>query len=434
MPVAFKPTSHPFERVAEPGVILASFAGVIALGFLGYLLFERTRITDVLILIALGFVLGPLGGVFNVSAFTAASALIGTLALIIIMFDGGLGIQFKDLVAGVGRAAILAIAGFAITVVAVASVAHYVAHLDWISAFLLGSILGGSSGIIIMPIIARTSAHNTTRVVLTVESAFTDVLCVVAAVTLIGLVAGSNAIGTDEVGGAARGLVAQFSIAIVFGLIAGIAWLRALRWLSNKKYSYMITLAAVLALYAAADTVGGNGAIGVLIFGVVLGNGHLIPARLRLGTITEQQRQFQGEIAFLVRAFFFVYLGVILDPTIFHRPAFLITGGLVFAATLVARVLAVHLSMRGDAETKDDRVLMSLMGPRGLAAAVLAGLPAEAGIAGTQDFVGYAFAVIVGTNVVSTLAVFAYEMSKKRTVRLTPDEHVAAARSPEARR
>lgn len=420
--------------MAAPGIVLASFAGVIALGFLGYLLFERTRITDVLILIALGFVLGPLAGVFNVAAFTAASALIGTLALIVIMFDGGLGIQFKDLVAGVARSTILALTGFALTVVAIAGVAHYVAQLGWLTALLLGAILGGSSGIIIMPIISRTTAHKTTRVVLTVESALTDVLCVVAAVTLIGLLGGSGAIGGDEVGGAARGLVAQFSIAIVFGLVAGIAWLRALRWLENKKYSYMITLAAVLALYSTADALGGNGAIGVLIFGVVLGNGHLIAARLKLGTVTEQQRQFQGEIAFLVRAFFFVYLGVILDPTLFGRASFLISAGFILAAVLLARVVAVRLAMRGDMETREDRGLMGLMGPRGLAAAVLAGLPAAAGVPGSEDFVGYAFAVIVGTNIVSTAAVFAYERRKKKSVRLTPDVPTARAQTAEAKR
>src|SRR5687767_7061958 len=100
----------------DPLQTLATLGGIIALGFVGYLLFERTRVTDVLLLIALGVLIGPVFGLFSVGAFQEPTTLVGALALIVIMFDGGLGLRLKDLVSGLGRAMVLALVGLLLTV------------------------------------------------------------------------------------------------------------------------------------------------------------------------------------------------------------------------------------------------------------------------------------------------------------------------------
>jgi len=403
----------------DPLPILATFAGVIALGFLGYVLFDRTRITDVLLLIAFGVLVGPVFGVFDVEGFKSASGLVGTLALIVIMFDGGLGLHLRDLVSGIARSTVLAVVGFVATVGLIAGVGHFHLGLDWPAAALLGTILGGTSGVIIMPIISRTTAANGTRVLLSVESALTDVLCVIGTVTLVAFfTTTADASSGERVGGALRSIASQFSTAIVLGLFGGVVWLRLLKRLQSMRYSYMITLSAILFLYVGAEAVGGNGAIAALIFGVVLGNGFIIARKLAFEGLefSDQQRQFQSEVAFLIRAFFFVYLGVILDPALVLQTRFLVDAAVILAAALAARVLAVSLATRGDGETSKDRGLITLLFPRGLAAAVLAGLPAAAGVPGTESFVALAFIVIVATNLVGTGAVVGYEMKKRRMV------------------
>lgn len=417
----------------NPESTLAAVAAIIALGFLGYLLFERTRITDVLILIAFGILIGPVFKVFDVEGFKSASALVGTLALIVIMFDGGLGLNLLELLGGIARSTVLALAGFAFTVLGIAAVAHYLMGLDWITAALLGSILGGTSSVIVIPMVSRTSAHPSTRVVLSVESALTDVLCVIGAVTFIAIATRSTSagVGAEEVSGAAQGIASQFSIAIVLGLAAGFAWLRILKALKASKYSYMITLAAILFLYAGSQGLNGNGAIAVLIFGVVLGNGHALLSKFNLEGLefSDQQRHFQGEITFLVRAFFFVYLGVILDPALFTDPTLLLYAAAILGASILARGAATLLATWREPILASDRSLIALLLPRGLAAAVLAGLPAEAGIPGTQSFISVTFLVIVATNLVGTGAVLGYEIRAQRllakVVTLEPTERAS---------
>lgn len=415
---------------ADPLAAIATFAAIIVLGFLGYLLFERTRITDVLILIGFGVLIGPVLGVFDVEGFKAATPLVGTLALIIIMFDGGLSLRLRDLLSGIAKSTVLAFAGFTVTVAAVAVGGHHFLGLSWLTAALLGTVVGGTSGVIVMPILQQTSARKDTRVLLSVESALTDVLCVIGAVTLIALIVEAGGVlGPDQLKGALTTVTSQFSTAIVLGLFAGFTWLRLLKLIQNKRNSYMITLAATLMLYVGAETLGGNGAIAVLIFGIVLGNGYALSRKFDIEGLefTDEQRHFHGEISFLVRVFFFVYLGVILDPGLFTDPQLLVAGGVLLAAILLARGLVVTLVTGRAREVAGDRKLIAFLMPRGLAAAVLAGLPAQHGIPGTENFVAYAFMVVAATNLVGTGTVLVYETTRKRQADVVAEAEAALA-------
>lgn len=400
---------------ADPLATLATVGAIIALGFVGYLLFERTRVTDVLLLILLGVLIGPVTGIFSVDGFKDATSFVGMLALVVIMFDGGLGLRLKDLASSLGRATALAVGGLLLTVAAVAGVAVYAMGLFWPTAILLGLVLGGTSGIIVMPTVVRTRATSASKVLMSVESALTDVFCVIGVVTGIGLATASAAFGAGSISAAGKAVAASFSIAIVVGLAIGFLWLRLLRALDGKKNAYMATLAAVLLLYAAVEAVGGSGAIAVLVFGIVLGNGVDLMTRFGIDgrAFNERQRDFQGEITFLVRAFFFVYLGVILDPAVLWDRTFLLHGALLVLAIVLARVFAVWISLAGDKPTRPDRGLITFLLPRGLAATVLAGLPAAAGVAGAQDFLAYAFVIVAVTNLIGTLAVWMHERKSR---------------------
>lgn len=412
----------------DPLPTLATLGGIIALGFAGYLLFDRTRVTDVLLLILVGVLIGPVFGIFSVHAFQDATPLVGAIALVVIMFDGGLGLRLKDLASGLGRAALLAVLCLALTVGAIAAAAHYAMGLAWPAAALLGVILGGTSGIIVMPTIMRTRTSNATKVLLNVESALTDVFCVIGVVTLIGLLAASARFDASSMSAAGKAIAASFSVAIVIGLVVGFLWLRLLRALDGKKNAYMATLAAVLLLYAGTEVVGGSGAIAVLAFGIVLGNGSDLMKRFGFDgrAFTERQRDFQGEITFLVRAFFFVYLGVILDPSVLTDRTFLLHGGLLVAAIVLARVVGASLAMIGDTASRADRSVIHLLLPRGLAATVLAGMPAAAGVPGTESFLAYAFVVVAATNLIGTVAVARHER-RARLARPEVDADAASA-------
>lgn len=387
----------------DPTTLLTSLAAIIGLGYLGSLLFDATGVPDILLLIGLGTVLGPLTGVLDPGPFRAIAPVLGTFTLLIILFDGGLSLKFDDLFSGLARAGSIAVLGWASTAALIGGAMAVIYGWDLLTGLLLGTILGGSSSIVVIPLVQRADAGETTRVTLSVESAITDVLAVVGFLTLMGIITA----GQVDLQAALSDIAARFSIAIVAGAVVGFLWGKLWRWLERGSYAYMVTLAMLLLLHVAVESVGGAGPIAVLAFGVMLGN------RLELfgGQVSRawepggQMRGFQEEVTFFVRSFFFVALGILLDLEILTDVRFLLAAGLLLAVIVVARGLAVGLSTLGSEDLAQDRSLIFWMMPRGLAAAVLAALPAQQGIAGTGDFVAYAFALIVLTNVVVTIAV-----------------------------
>lgn len=338
----------------------------------------------------------------NPEPFRVLAPVVGTFALLIILFEGGLDLHVRELFSGLGRAAVLAVVGFALSVTAVAAVAYWWFLLPPLTSLLLGTIVGGASSIAVMPIIRGLAVHPKTRVVLSVESALTDVLCVVGALTLIDIAV----LGTrPEVENVGREISASFATALGVGLVVGPLWLKALDLLRNFGNVYMLTVAAIFVLFLGTQELGGTGAIAVLVFGVILGNAGSMRRVLGLHGhgFGRDLRQFQSEVAFVVRAFFFVYLGLIFDVSLLTVD--LVVGSLILVgALMVARGVTVAVSAAGSQAMRPDRGVWWALMPRGLAAAVLAGIPAAEGIEGSGSFVAYATLVIVWTNLLGSLA------------------------------
>lgn len=389
----------------DPTTLLASLAAIIGLGYAGSLLFERTRFPDILLLVGLGAALGPVLGVLQPGTFAAIAPAFGAFALLVILFDGGLSLRFHDFLHGMARAGLLAVLGWGLTVAAVGGVLFYGYGWELPRALLLGAILGGSSSVVVIPLVQKLRVRDDVRVVLSVESALTDVLCVVGALALMEMATSGNA----EVQGFLSDVAAKFSVALVVGTAAGLGWGAAWRALERGPYAYMVTLAAVLLLHVGVETLDGSGPIAVLAFGVLLGNKRSIFKGRASGAweMGGEMRRFHGEVAFFIRAFFFVGLGILLDLAILGDQSFLLLTAALVGAILAARAFAVGVATAGSKRLAGSRRLLVLMVPRGLAAAVLAGLPAQVGIPGTALFPSYAFGAIVLTNVVVTLGALA---------------------------
>jgi len=373
-----------------PGELLIALGSVLLVGWLGGLLFARTKIPDVLLLMAFGVLLGWLAARqdLDTRVLNTITPYVGALALITILFDGGLKLKIKDLLSGAPRATLLAFTGFVATMGAVALYVFLVLR-------------------------EKLGLRKPAPTVLSLESALTDVLCVVVAITL----AQAIATGQASWGEAARDLMGSFALAIVIGVAVGIAWLKALAWLEGG-LEYMMTLAVLFALYGVTEILQGSGAIAVLAFGMILGNGRRLAERLHMqvGSFTDTIPRFQEEITFFVRTFFFVYLGIILDVGLLTSGRFLLMVTGLVATLAFARLLAVRVSVRGSRPLEHESKTMFLMMPRGLAAAALAAMPAfQYGIVEAEFFIDFAFGVIVLTNVISTAAAVAVGRRKSTT-------------------
>ncbi len=407
--------------LTDPTIVFGAVSALIFLGYAGNLIFTRTKFNDTLILIAVGIFLGPVLGIVDADAVSVITPIVGPLALILILFDGGLALRFRDLVSGLGGAAIMAIIGFTLTTMLVGWLTSFLLAIPFSTGLILGAILGGTSALVVMPSLEAMGTSSKVKSTLNLESALTDVLVVVVAGTVITIVAAGT--GPDAQG-IAGSLVNTFIVSIVVGAAAGAAWLASSRHMSTAGYGYMLTLGIMFVLYIVVNDilVQGGGPLAVLAFGITLGNGESYGAfRQRIDVaFGKGMKRFQGEIAFLVRTFFFVYLGILVEPALLLDPRIITYGAILFAAMVGARYIAVAAVSKMFNMQEEKGILLWMM-PRGLAAAVLAAVPASLGIPGTESFVALSFLLLVTTNLATTVGTLALSGSGGGG-RPTPDD------------
>jgi cell volume regulation protein A len=407
--------------VLDAIAIIILFGITIALGYIGMLIFRKTSIPDIIWLLLFGVLVASFG-LIDRQMFVTASPLLAALALLIILFDAGLNMDFYQMVHGIKRGALLSVVGFGFSMIAVAITSMQLLGFDMFQGLLLGAMLGGTSSAIVISIVSYLRVEKRTKTVLTLESIITDPLCIVFAIAVINIILQSTSYSALS---AVRNIASSFSIGAVVGGIAGIIWLRLLDKLQGKPFDYMLTLAVVFLVYAGSEMAGGSGAIASLLFGVVLGNGQNFSVMLKMRkqyTIDPELKTFQSEISFFIRSFFFVYLGVI----VMISPQYLIYGMIIAAILIIVRFAATFLSTARMGILRKEKLIMSSMAPRGLAAAVLAQLPISFGLPGAEVYSSIIFVVIFATVIYTVIAVkiFSRKSEEERKKEKT-EQHIA---------
>jgi len=400
--------------------LFLTIAAIIFIGFVGNAFFERTKISDVLVLFIVGLLIGPVFGIVDQTFFVTLIPFFASLALIIILFDGGLHLNLFKVLKELSKAFTITSVSFLFTVIFIGAVLHFIFDWNLLISLLLGAAVGGTSSAIVIPLINKVSGNEETKTLLQIESALTDALVVVVAIALIQIIVSQNISFSDT----ANALFGAFSIAAVVGIIAGIAWMKVLRKLGNQKYGYLLTLGLLFALYGFVEAIRGNGAISALMFGMILGNTVEMAKMLKMQgnyEVDDSIRKFQSELTFFVRTFFFVYLGVIFNLGGLTVPIAMITIA-VIVALIAARIAAIHYLTRKHFDDR-EKSLMKIMMPRGLAAAVIATFPISAGI--TPDkfpeialFAEIILLVVLLSNITTTIGIFWYE--RKYKILITP--------------
>jgi cell volume regulation protein A len=391
-------------------------AVIIVLGFLGEEFFNRTSIPDSILLLLFGVLLGPVFRLFAHEELLAITPYFAALALIIILFDGGLNMDIREAVRNSPRALVLAIAGWILNVIITAAICKYLLGWRLLNGLLLGSIVGGGSSIIVIALIRKLKVTEKIETVLSLESILTDVLCTVGAFTAINIllqeVSAEGTAGTIDLYAALGSVSTAFGVGILVGLGFGVAWLVLLEKIKGKPNAYMLTLAMLFLTFVVATNLGGNGALSALFFGLIIGNSRHIARLLKFRTtvsIDENVRDFHCQISFLIRSFFFVFTGLLFSLSSFIP----VLIGIVLSVTFLGIRFIVVKMATIKSELKTYETLMTVMFPRGLAAAVLASIPLTSGVPESQVFPEIAFIVILTTIIVCTVGV---AMLKKRQV------------------
>ncbi|MFA7134094.1 MAG: cation:proton antiporter, partial [archaeon] len=285
-----------------------AMALIIFIGYFGMLFFKKTKISETLVLMLIGLIIGPffgLVGEFEITLFEGFLPFFASFALMIILFEGGMHLNFFKTIRDLPGAFIFTIITFIATNFLIAIVWFFFTG-NLFEGVLLGAILGGTSSAIVIPLVSNTSANDQTKSLLGLESALTDALCVIMAVTMAEVIILSNLGGGGiNLANVGSNLLSAFSIAAVVGGIFGFIWIKLLVFLEKKPYEYLLTLAVILFMYSIVQFFGGNGAIAALVFGIILGNSEDLTRMLRLTPrkVEGSIKSFQMEISFIVRTF-----------------------------------------------------------------------------------------------------------------------------------
>ncbi len=356
---------------------------IVFLAYLFRALFDRTRIPDVLMLMLLGILIGPVLGWAEGDDFGKAGPVLATLALIVILLESGTSLHLTTLRRSLSSTLGLTLASFFGTMAVVAAIGHLLFGLPLLLALMLGGTLGGTSSAVVIPMVQGLRMSERSSTVLVMESALTDVLCIVAVYALLD----AKRYGELALGPMSFGIAQSLGLAVLAGLAGGVCWLLILRAVRRIPASLFASIAFAMILYGAAEHLQISGAITVLAFGITLTNrSRLGLARLgKLPALSGADLGYFREWVFLLKVFFFIYLGLALEFSNLHF--FAVAGGVVLGIYLLRLLLINYVADRST--PRSEGPVMAVMAPKGLAAAVLAGVPLQYGIeegALMQDF------------------------------------------------
>ena len=383
---------------------------IIILGFLANYLFRKTKIPDILILLLLGLLLGPTFHVVDPTSLISIAPLFANLALVILLFNGGLNLDLYKVFQQTPRAGLLAVTGILFSISLVTLIMKLLLGWPLLDSLLLGAMIAGSSSSIVFPLIKELKLNDNVSTMLGLESTFTDAACIVLGITFIQLITlqfeGTITSTMGEVASA-------FSVGAILGLLMGLVWLKVLRFLKKEEYEDILTIAVALLLYVASENLNGNGSIAALMFGLILGNSSRVKKIFKMRgarAVGKMMKRFHSEISFLVRTFFFVYLGMIVSVT---NLSYMLYGLLLSLSLLAGRIAAVGISVIGNPVLEKNKIRIALMMPRGLAAAILSQLPLIYGIENSEVYPEIVFTVIISTVIISAVAAFLCGTKKK---------------------
>ncbi|WP_371750216.1 potassium/proton antiporter [Streptomyces sp. NBC_01283] len=343
---------------------------------------SRSGLPSLLLYLGIGIAMGQ-DGIGNVTFNNAElTQVIGYAALVVILAEGGLGTKWKEIKPALPAAAVLSLAGIAVSVGVTAAGAHYLVGLEWRQALIIGAVVSSTDAAAVFSVLRKVPLPSRVTGILEAESGFNDAPVVI-------LVVAFSTAGPVEHWYV---LVAEIALELAIGAAIGLAvgWLGAygLRHVALPASGlYPIAVMAIaVAAYAAGAMAHGSGFLAVYLAAMVLGN-----AKLPHWPAT---RGFAEGLGWIAQIGMFVLLGLLVTP---HDllddtwPAIII--GLIL--TMVARPLGVIASLLPFRMPWQEKALMSWAGLRGAVPIILATIPMVNGVDESQRIFNIVFVLVV---------------------------------------
>ncbi|MGC8478927.1 MAG: cation:proton antiporter [Candidatus Micrarchaeia archaeon] len=405
-------------------------AGVVFLGFIVTALFDKLKITSILPLMLIGLLVGPLLKLVNSgpgSTIAQLTPYVTALTVSFVLFDVGINIDYASLKNVIGRATAFMIIVVLASAFISAAIAYYGFGWSLMASLVFGFAISGPSSIIVPTLVKSIKLPKDLRISLLYEGIATDSFQLIIPIILLSIMAAQDV--SFEQG--ASMLATSILSSIALGFISALFWIYILNRFrdQSREYSWMLTIAMVIATYGIAQEFGMNGLITIFVFGLTFANiGNLkIPEKGRIKSIAnyiqksdmKHIKDYQREITFFASTFFFVYIGMLFEMTSANGLLYIAMIGTVIALALFAiraifsGLLAKFMNKLKNERTFERRIVYANVG-RGLSPAIIATLPLTFGII-IPGFLDEVFIVILITNIVSTISIFAIYNAKGRS-------------------
>jgi cell volume regulation protein A len=321
---------------------------------------------SLLIFLSIGMLAGS-DGILGIP-FTDADLAqkVGSIALAFILFSGGLETDWAKVRPILSKGISLGTIGVLLTCLLVGTFSVYILNFPPLVGFLLGAIVSSTDAAAVFNVLRTKSTGMKKELtsLLEFESGSNDPLAVLLTTTILGLI-GANKPTIESI---LKVIFLQFTIGILSGVVFGYIIFRGMNRIKlDYEGLYPVLLSAsILFVYSITEIMGGNPFLSVYIAGLILGNRSFVHKRSNV--------RFMDGIAWLMQIIMFLTLGLLVFPS--KIPA-VVGIGIAFSLfiMLVARPLAVFLSLIGSKISWREKVLISWVGLRGAAPIVLATFP-----------------------------------------------------------
>jgi potassium/hydrogen antiporter len=326
---------------------------------------------------------GPGGIVFNDFNLTN---LVGTIALAVILFDGGLRTRADSFRVGLWPAMSLATVGVVITALITGACAAWIFDLHGMQGLLIGAIVSSTDAAAVFALLHARGLELKQRVAATleIESGSNDPMAVFLVVVLVELLAAGHADLSWTVG---LEFAKQMALGALIGMIAGRLLVRLINRLTLETGLYpLLAMAGAVMTYGGTALLGGSGFLAIYLAGLILGN-------VQLQASQNIHRVHDG-LAWLSQIVMFLLLGLLATPSAIV-PVALPALWVALVLMVVARPVAVWLSLLPFRFPAREQIFISWVGLRGAVPIILAVYPLVAGLEGGQVYFNTTFVVVL---------------------------------------
>lgn len=382
-------------------ILLAAL--LLIIGVLTTKFSTRLGVPALVLFLLVGMVMGSDGLGLIYFDNPKVAQLVGILALVVILFEGGLQTKWSSIKGVVKPSLTLATIGVLLTTIVVAIAAKLIFDVSWLEGLLFGAIVGSTDAAAIFAVLKEQNIREKLSSTLEAESGTNDPMAVFLTLSLIELITSE----TPSYLLLAGSFIWQMGMGLVLGYLFGRFASFAINKinLDSSGLYPIFALAFALLTYSLVDLVGASGLLAVYIAALVIGNNDL--------TYRHSIFRFNEGFAWMMQILMFIILGLLVFPSQFLSWE-LILKGLLLSLILIfiARPIAVYLSTIKMGFTRNERTFLSWAGLKGAVPIVLATFPMTMGLENSQLFFNVVFFVVLTSALIqgSTISIIAEKL------------------------